>query len=46
MSSIRISDDGLLELDLVAQKVAKKGYVLRRKEDIVRALIKEFLNAR
>jgi hypothetical protein len=37
-----MSDDGLRSLDLIAPEVAKRGYVLRSKEDIIRALITEF----
>ena len=41
-TSIGVSKETLAELNLIALEVAKRGYVLRSKEDIIRALIELF----
>lgn len=41
-TSIGVSKETLSEIDSVAPDVAKRGYVLRSKEDTIRALIIEF----
>lgn len=41
-TSIGVSKETLAELNSIALEVAKRGYVLRSKEDIIRALIELF----